>query len=195
MLSEKLKNLYTENRTLADEFPFDEYYPLLRNFLVQEINLGAELLSPYRFAVTYGLSPRSSVRFFLGLADEEEIIYQYYKYECEECNTTNIIKDEAELLDFKCKNCGFEDYLVKTEHLSEVKLLFKISGPLLEEIRNNLKELPLTEVSNFSSTLDEGTLVSLSTLTEIANDGGRPISKLSESLQNRIEEYRQRAFL
>lgn len=191
MLYERLEKLYKKNSVLAQEFPLQEYYSLLRSFMTKEVSLGAEFLSPYRFALSYGIAPKQSLRFFLGLADDEDVIQQYYKYQCEECDTINIIKDEADLFEFKCKRCGFEDHLVKAEYLSEVKLLFKINDDLLKEFISNLKELPLTDVQKVSANSDEGSYeeFSLSTYEEVANEGGRSISKKSE----RLEEYR-RAF-
>lgn len=193
MLYERLETLYNENLVLAQEFPLQEYYSLLRTFMTKEVSLGAEFLSPYRFALSYGIAPKKSLRFFLGLADDEDIVQQYYKYQCEECDSINIIKDEADLFGFKCQRCGFEDHLIKTEHLSEVKLLFKINEDLLEEFISNLKELPLTDVQRVSADSDEGSYedFSLSNVEEVANEGGRRISKKSE----RLEDYRRTFYM
>lgn len=78
----------------------------------------------------------------LGLSDSEEIIEQLYKYQCEECGTINILKDEKSLFDFKCYECGEEESLTRKDYLSEVKLLFKINEELLEEVEENLKINP-----------------------------------------------------
>ncbi|MGY6314428.1 hypothetical protein ACXC7F_28775, partial [Bacillus cereus] len=156
MLYKRLKDLYSQNKVLAAEYPFDEYYLLLQNFITREVSLGAEYLSPYRFALFYSKSPKDIIRWFLGLSDSEEIIEQLYKYQCEECGTINILKNEKSLFDFKCYECGEEESLTRKDYLSEVKLLFKINEELLEEVEENLKINPLSNETPISSAVLEG---------------------------------------
>ncbi|PHG30408.1 hypothetical protein COI60_24875 [Bacillus toyonensis] len=195
MLSTKLKKLYENNKVLSEEFPFDEYYPLLRNFIVKEVSLDAEYLSPYRFALTYGIPPKNAIRFFMGLTDDRELLQQHYKYDCEICDHINIIVDEDQLVDFRCIECGFEDHLITKEYLSEVKLLFKISDELLEEIQHGLKENPLSEDAVGLKILDEGTSitneVSLGLAQEIAGQDGKYIGENAKAIQKRIDGYKR----
>ncbi|MCR6850043.1 MULTISPECIES: hypothetical protein [Bacillus] len=162
MFSTKLKKLYEINKIISEEYPFEEYYPLLRNFIAREINLGAEYLSPYRFSLFYGKSPQMAIRLFLGLSDEKSILSQCFKFECEECGSINIIEDEENLIDFKCYECGFEDSLATPNYLSEVKILFKINYEILEEFREDLKENPLSNKESISAVLEEGMDIEIS---------------------------------
>lgn len=158
----KLKDLYKKNVVLAEEYSFEEYYPLLRRFIAREVNLGSEYLSPYRFSLYYGISPGKSIRLFLGLADNPEIIRTCFKYQCEECDSINIIEDEKDLLEFSCYECGFEDSLATPDYFSEVKVIFKISYEILEEFKEDLKENPLSNNESNSTALEEGIDVDVS---------------------------------
>ncbi|AMX83612.1 hypothetical protein GS3922_07995 [Geobacillus subterraneus] len=194
MLFKRLRDLYNENEVLAKEYPLDEYFPLLQNFIAKEVSLGAEYLSPYRFALSYSKSPKEAIRFFLGLTDSEHIIKQQFKYECDRCGKINIIKDEESLFNFKCRECGFEDNLTSSpDYLSEVKLLFRINEELLEEVKKNLKDNPLSNVLQSSSAVLERGIdeeVSLESAEELIYKDGKPIGKRSMELQRKIRRYR-----
>lgn len=172
---------YKENEILAEEYPLDQNYPLLENFIVKEVSLGGEYLSPYIFALSYGKHPNESIRFFLGLTDSEDIIEQQYKYECDVCNGINIIKNEESLINFQCRHCGFEDHLSSSEHLSEVKLIFNINNSLLKATKENLKDNPLSFESQFSAAIKRGINqeVSLKSAEELIYKEGKPIGKKS----------------
>ncbi|WP_173916906.1 hypothetical protein [Halobacillus sp. Marseille-Q1614] len=194
MLYKRLNALYTENEVIAEEFPFSEYFPLLQQFISNEVELGAEYLSPYRFALSFSKPPKAAIRFFLGLTDSEEILRQYYKYQCDECDAINIIKDEKALVNFKCKRCGFEDYLETSDYLSEVKLMFKIEDKLLEAVNDNLKINPLSSINTISSAVtdERGDLenVNFNTAEELIIKDGKMISKVSFERSKRIRKYR-----
>ncbi|MFV0941168.1 hypothetical protein [Bacillus thuringiensis] len=198
MLYKRLKDLYSQNKVLAEEYSFDEYYLLLQNFITREVSLGAEYLSPYRFALFYSKSPKDVIRWFLGLSDSEEIIEQLYKYQCEECGTINILKDEKSLFDFKCYECGEEESLTRKDYLSEVKLLFKINEELLEEVEENLKINPLSNETPISSAVLEGEKdididmdVSLETAEDVVYKNGIPISQAQKERSDRINRCRE----
>ncbi|HDR4715842.1 hypothetical protein ACQVST_28465 [Bacillus cereus] len=198
MLYKRLKDLYSQNKVLAAEYPFDEYYLLLQNFITREVSLGAEYLSPYRFALFYSKSPKDIIRWFLGLSDSEEIIEQLYKYQCEECGTINILKNEKSLFDFKCYECGEEESLTRKDYLSEVKLLFKINEELLEEVEENLKINPLSNETPISSAVLEGEKdidididVSLETAEDVVYKNGIPISQAQKERSDRINRCRE----
>ncbi|MEH7210037.1 hypothetical protein V7094_28130 [Priestia megaterium] len=194
MLYKRLSDLYKENEILSEEFPLDEYFPLLQNFISREVDLGAEYLSPYRFSLFFSKPTKEILRFFLGLTDSENIVEQHYKYECDECRRINIIKDEESLIHFKCKNCGSEDSLVTSDYLSEVKLLFKLNEELLEDFRENLKYNPLPKVSESSSTVLEGggdIEFTLESVEEVIYKNDKPISKKSEERAERLDLLRR----
>ncbi|TYS62001.1 hypothetical protein FZD47_18100 [Bacillus infantis] len=195
MLFKKLEALYNENKTLAKAYPIQEYYPLLQHFISKEVALGSEYLSPYRFALFFSKPTIDAVRFFLGLADSENIVETLYKYECDDCGTINLLKDEDALLNFKCKQCGFKDELVKTEYLSEVKLLFKISDELLDQVKSNLKDNPLSdEFEPLTAKLERGMdeEVSLAVIDNaVYTNEGEPISKKAEKVQEKFSNYRR----
>ncbi|AXN41035.1 hypothetical protein DTO10_23430 [Peribacillus butanolivorans] len=193
MLFTRLRNLYNENKVLAEEYPLDQYYPLLQNFISKEVDLGAEYLSPYRFALSFSKPSKEAIRFFLGLTDSIDILEQYYKYECDECGRINIIKDEEALINFKCKKCGFEDHLTTSDYLSEVKLLFKINEELSEEVKKNLKDNPLSKVQESSSAVLEGGAdidVTFKTAEELIYKDGKPIGKQAVDRDERMKKYR-----
>ena len=195
MLYKRLKDLYNQNEVLAEEYPLEEYFPLLQYFISSEVSLGAEYLSPYRFSLMYSKPTKEVIRFFLGLTDSEEIFEQYYKYECDECNTLNIIKDEAALVNFKCRECGFEDHLTTADNLSEVKLLFKLNDELLEEFMQNLKHNPLSNGLIASWAVLEGGVadveeVTLESAEELIFKDGKPISKKSVERKKKLDYYR-----
>ena len=193
MLYTKLRDLYNENKILAEEYPIDQYYPLLQNFISKEVDLDAEYLSPYRFALSFSKPPKEAIRFFLGLTDSSDILEQFYKYECDECGRINIIKDEEALMNFKCRECGFEDHLTTSDHLSEVKLLFRINEELLKEVKESLKDNPLSKVQESASAVLEGGIdieVTLKTAEELIYKNGRPIGKQSADRAERMKKYR-----
>ncbi|MCT2347101.1 hypothetical protein M4D71_23400 [Niallia taxi] len=195
MLFKKLEALYNDNKNLAKAYPFDEYFPLLQLFISKEVALGSEYLSPYRFALFFSKPTKDAVRFFLGLADSEEIVETLYKYECDECGTISILKDEEALFNFKCKQCGFRDHLVKTEYLSEVKLLFRINEDLHDEVKANLKNNPLsdkieTAAANSERGLEEE--VSLASIEEsLYTDDNKPISSKALQIKEKLDSYRR----
>lgn len=194
MLYKRLSDLYKENEVLAEEFPFNEYFPLLQNFISREVDLGAEYLSPYRFSLFFSKPTKDILRFFLGLTDSENIVEQHYKYECDECTAINIIKEEESLINFKCKNCGFEDSLITSDYLSEVKLLFKLNEELLEDFQENLKYNPLPKVSESSSTVLEGgedIEFTLESVEEVIYKNDKLISKKSEERAERLDLLRR----
>lgn len=197
MLYKRLKTLYNDNKVLAADYPLDEYYPLLQSFITREVSLGAEYLSPYRFALFYAKSPKDIIRLFLGLSDSEDIIGQRYKYQCEECGTINILKDEESLFNFKCYECGEEELLTKKDYLSEVKLLFKINEELLEEVEEGLKANPLSNETPMSSAVLEGEKnidmdveVSLGSAGDSVYKKGMPISQEQKERSERMKQYR-----
>lgn len=193
MLFGRLKALYEKNEVLKQKFPLDEYYPLLRKFISQEVALGATYLSPYRFALSFSLSVKDSIKFFLGLTDSENILNQYYKYQCDECGTINIIKDEEQLAYFVCKECGFEDHLTKKDYLNEVKILFRLNDEIVRETENYLKDNPLSrEEGSINETLERGLDIETTILTmeNSIYEDGVPISIEAEKKMKKIQRYR-----
>ncbi|MEH7000852.1 hypothetical protein [Priestia megaterium] len=194
MLYGRLENLYKKNQILEQRYPLNEYYPLLRSFIAKEVDLGAEYLSPYRFALSYSLPVGEAIRFFIGLADASNILTQYYKYQCDECDTINIIKDEDSLLNFECKECGFQDALTRKEYLSEVKILFRLDDDILEETEKSLKDNPLSrEGRNASEVLGRGIDVEIpiEKMEEVIYDDKHiPISTTAEERLKKIQRYR-----
>lgn len=195
MLYKKLEALYSNNQTLSEEYPLQEYFPLLQMFISKEVGLGAEYLSPYRFSLFFSKPSIEAVRLFLGLADCEEIVEIRYKYECDQCGTINILKNEDALFNFKCIECGFEDHLITTDYLSEVKLLFKINEDLLDEVKTNLKGNPLSnEFESSAATLERGTDmdVSLAMADEaIHTEHGKPIGSKGLEIHEKLSNYRR----
>lgn len=140
MLYTELKNIYKEKTFLDYEFPFEEFYPQLKQFLISEVKEGAIYLSPYRFTLAFGYNLPSILRFFLALSDQSGILNQLYKIECTNCGTPYILEWE-ELRQFKCYDgCGEVDDLSNISYLEDIKMIFEINEPLLEDVKDHLKD-------------------------------------------------------
>lgn len=147
-------NIYSEKKFLEKKFCFNQYYPLLQNFLAKEVKLGSEFISPYRFAAHYGMSIRDVINFFIALSGDIGVFERYYKVECE-CGEYAIFNETD--ISFTCPYCYEEDISINSS-LSNVDLLFKIKETTLNELRDELKKVQSSSNSTptQSITLEEG---------------------------------------
>ncbi|MGJ7922189.1 hypothetical protein [Neobacillus sp. LXY-4] len=140
MLYKELKNIYKEKRFLDFEFPFEEFYPQLKQFLISEVREGAIYLNPYRFSLAFGYNLPAILRFFLALSDRNGILNQLYKVECTNCGKLYILEWE-ELRNFICyAGCEEIDDLSNINYMDDIKLIFEINETLLEDVKDHLKE-------------------------------------------------------
>ncbi len=131
-----LENIYIKKDFLEKKFCFNQYYPLLRNFLAKEVKLGSEFISPYRFAVHYGMSIKDVINFFIALSGETGVFSRFYKLECD-CGEYSFL-DEKDL-SFTCPYCYESDIKVDS-NLSNIDLMFKLKDSTLNELRIELKK-------------------------------------------------------
>jgi hypothetical protein len=139
MLYEQLCKIYRDKLFLSAEFPFDEYYPLIKRFILEEVARGSNYLNPYRFSYAYGFNTKRIIRLFLALSDNDRIFKKFCHYECE-CHESSIVAYE-QIYNFECPNCGdslsdSEDLMNNMQH---VKLLFKIDDEIKQGAKNDLK--------------------------------------------------------
>ncbi|WP_411955109.1 hypothetical protein ACKXGF_04935 [Alkalibacillus sp. S2W] len=141
MFYTKLCSIYDEKDILKREFPFDEFHPLLRKFLMDELKLNADHFSPYRFASYFGIDLKQSIKFFLALSDNQGLFNKIYKYQCSNCEELNIITDEEDLKNFICHECLEPESLENQNFLDEVKIIFELNEEE-NELKNSLKAHP-----------------------------------------------------
>lgn len=124
---------------LASEFPFEEYYPLLNRYLVEEIRLGSKYSNPFRFASNYSTDIKETIKFFLALSDSKGLFEKMYRFECSECREINLITQD-QLENFTCKECHDEDNLIHSNIFNEIKIIFRIHDDLRKELQPSLKD-------------------------------------------------------
>lgn len=150
MLYTELTNIYAINSILKVSYPLEEYYPLLRQFIVKESRMGSTYFSPERFAYDNGLSVEKSRKLFLGLASlsNDRIFIIKYKWKCEDCGNSNYI--DGSVLGSKDIFCSFCGEFFEPEGISNLKVLFKIRKDILGTMKeeNSSKSIPSLSVTN-----------------------------------------------
>ncbi|WP_062105246.1 hypothetical protein [Bacillus niameyensis] len=184
MFIQELANIYSKIPYLNEIIPFYEISPQIELFLNQEIRLGANNLNPYRFSYKFAHDPKDVINLFIAFSASDGPLKRMYRYECSECEETNILSDE-EIKNFKCYNCYFDGDMEKKEFLDNVKVIFEIKQPYLKEVKNRLKDQASSDIK--SSQSGEAKLGS-PTLKEIFEMNRLAKQPLDNELE-RLEEY------
>jgi hypothetical protein len=138
MFIPELANIYSKIPYLNEIIPFYEISPQIEQFMNQEVRLGAKNLNPYRFSFKFAHSPKDVINLFIAFSSADGPLKRMYRYDCSQCDETNILNDE-ELKHFKCYNCGSSGDLENKDFLNNVKVIFEIKEPYLQEVKTRLK--------------------------------------------------------
>ncbi|RRN68445.1 hypothetical protein EI200_19705 [Peribacillus simplex] len=138
MFITELANIYSKKPYLSNIVPFHDVAPQIEQFLIQEVRLGANNLNPYRFSYKFAHPPKDIINLFVAFSADEGPLKKLYRYDCMNCDATNIMNDE-ELLNFKCYNCSSSDDMESQNFLENVRVIFEIKEPYLKEIKIRLK--------------------------------------------------------
>lgn len=154
MLYTELTNIYAMNSILKVNYPLEEYYPLLRQFIVKESRMGSTYFVPERFAYDNGLSVDKSRELFLGLSSlsNDRIFMIKYKWKCEVCGNSNYI--DGGILGSKDINkdifCSFCGELFEWEDIGDLKVLFTMRKDILDAMKaeNSSKSSSSLSIAN-----------------------------------------------
>lgn len=138
MFIPELANIYSKKPFLNNIIPYHEISPQLELFMNQEVRLGARNLNPYRFSFKFAHEPKDVINLFIAFSASDGPLKRLYRYDCSDCDKTNILNDE-ELKQFKCYNCGSSGDLETKEFLENVRVIFEIKEPYLKDVKTRLK--------------------------------------------------------
>ena len=192
MFIPELANIYSKKPYLNEMIPFYEISPQIEQYLYQEVRLGARNLNPYRFSFKFAHDPKDVINLFIAFSTPDGPLKRLYRYECGDCDETNILSDE-ELKNFKCYNCGSTGDIEKKEFLENVRVIFEIKEPYLKDVKKRLKDRASSERTRSHVKAEEAKNGDLSLKQVIeANATVSPeivdkdISELEKVLMNRI---------
>ncbi|MFB0843383.1 hypothetical protein [Paenibacillus oleatilyticus] len=167
MFYERLSKIYQDKPFLSTEFPFEEYYPLFKRFVLEEVERNTKYINPYRFSYNYGIAPKRSLRLFLVLSDHDEsFLEKYFFYECE-CGESVILPYE-QIYEFTCPNCeeSITDSDESYDYLKYIKILFKLSNSIRQGVLSDLKAQSPSDYKGRKGTDSEGDEQAVVTLGE-----------------------------
>lgn len=145
MFIQELANIYSKKPYLNNIIPYHEISPQIEQFINQEVRLGARNLNPYRFSFKFAHEPKDVINLFIAFSGSQGPLNRLYRYECKDCDETNILNDE-ELKEFKCYNCSSDGDLQSKEFLENVRVIFEIKEQYLKDIKSRLKDQASSDI-------------------------------------------------
>jgi hypothetical protein len=139
MFIPELANIYSKKPYLSEIIPYHEIAPQIEQFLVQEVRLGARNLNPYRFSFKFAHNAKDVINLFIAFSSTDGPLKRLYRYECSDCDETNIITDE-QLKQFKCYFCESDGDIETSNFLENVRVIFEIREPYLQDVKKRLKD-------------------------------------------------------
>ncbi|QXJ58456.1 hypothetical protein J9537_10540 [Enterococcus raffinosus] len=134
-----LQAIYNDSIWLSNNYPFEEYYPLLRGYLSDELAIHSKYMSPYRFSYKYRKPVEQVIKFFLALTGDDGIFSLRFKFICENDDCINIFQ-EKDISNNRlyCKDCGEEYNFEKVNADNEISLLFVLNEDLKVELSKDI---------------------------------------------------------
>lgn len=175
MFYERLKSIYSQNDDyLNNRFSFEQYYPILRLYLIEQVKSKQELLSVDDFANKNAISLRDSINFLAALSGEDGIFERHYKFNCEKCSQVHVIEEEElfEMInleneypeDIDCDYCNQTNFIPSNTEF--IKLLFKIKPLIFKEISAEIKKVESSSEVISQVEISEGDYFNLETQIE-----------------------------
>lgn len=195
MFYDNLKDIYSNNSYLQENFPLEEYSSLLRQYLIREIKNKAEFVTAEDFALQNAISYKSAVNFFVAISAQNNLFERYFRFNCEECDAIQS-KKQNELIELLsnyspeeiiCPNCHMDDFIPR--ELNNLYLVYKLNYEIREELVDAIKkaESSFDDLTKWSSEEDFSIENQYSSL-DANNPGKEDLEQYLQELQGLIHD-------